>query len=132
MTLPAKRNPTLVSIGIMAWNEEASIQQTLESLFRQSVFEKLSERRRTCEIIVVANACTDGTVALVRQLFARMAASHPWAGTFAARVLDIPEPGKANAWNRFVAEFSAPEAEFICSMDADILLHHRDTIHNLV
>jgi hypothetical protein len=38
-----------------------------------------------------------------------------------ARVADIPEPGKNNAWNRFVHEFSAREARYICLMDADII-----------
>jgi hypothetical protein len=47
-------------------------------------------------------------------------------------VIDIPEPGKANAWNRFVHEFSAVEARYIVSMDADIVFHHRDTIFNLM
>lgn len=127
-----KRHPTYVSLGIMAWNEEDSILTTLSSLFRQSVFERLCVRHQQCEVVVVANACTDRTVAVVRDFFDRMDREHTWSDGFTARVIDIPEPGKANAWNRFIHEFSAVEAPFICSMDADIVFHHRDTIFNLV
>jgi glycosyltransferase involved in cell wall biosynthesis len=132
MAHSCKKHPVVLSVGIMAWNEEDSIRTTLESLFRQSVFEKLACRNEACEIIVVANACTDRTVAVVRSLFETMDRTHPWTEGFVARVIDIPEPGKANAWNRFVHEFSAVETRFICSMDADIVFHHRDTIYNLM
>jgi glycosyltransferase involved in cell wall biosynthesis len=116
----------------MAWNEENSIQTTLESLFRQSVFEKLCVRNEQCEVVVVANACTDRTVAVVRSFFERIEREFEWAGGFSGRVIDIPEPGKANAWNRYIHEFSAVESRYIVSMDADIVFHHRDTIFNLM
>jgi glycosyltransferase involved in cell wall biosynthesis len=132
MSHSPKKNPVVMSIGIMAWNEEDSICTTLESLFRQSVFERLCVRHEQCEIVVVANACTDRTVAVTRALFERMERDHDWSDGFTARVIDIPEPGKANAWNRFVHEFSAVEARYIVSMDADIVFHHRDTIFNLM
>jgi glycosyltransferase involved in cell wall biosynthesis len=128
----SKKHPVVLSIGIMAWNEEGAICNTLESLFRQSVFERLCVRHEQCEIIVVANNCTDKTVAVTRALFERMEREHEWSDGFTARVIDIPEPGKPNAWNRFVHEFSAVEARFICLMDADIVFHHRDTIYNLM
>jgi hypothetical protein len=128
----AKRNPVVLSIGMMAWNEEDSICTTLESLFRQSVFERLHARREQCEILVLANGCTDRTVAVARELFERMDREHPWADGFTARVIDIPEAGRNNAWNRFVHEFSAVEAQFIALMDADIVFHHRDTIYSLM
>lgn len=132
MSKPSHKPPIVLSIGIMAWNEEDSIRSTLESLFRQSVFERLCTRHEQCEIIVVANACTDRTVAVARDVFEKMERAHPWAAGFCGRVIDIPEPGKANAWNRFVHEFSAVEARYICSMDADIVFHHRDTIYQLM
>ncbi len=116
----------------MAWNEEGSLPTTLESLFRQSVFAKLGARRRRCEIFCIANGCTDRTVEVAREVFARMADEHPHAETFSARVVEIEEPGRSNAWNRFVHDFSAPEARFICLMDADIIFHERDTLLSLV
>lgn len=126
-----KRVPICFSIGIMAWNEEESICLTLESLFRQSVFEKLHARGERCEIMCLANGCSDRTVAVARELFERMKREHPFAHTFTAIAVDIPEAGRNNAWNRFVHEFSARQSRFIYLMDADIIFHHVDTIYNL-
>lgn len=130
-TAPSKY-PVRLSIGIMAWNEEDSIRTTLESLFRQSVFQKLCARNEQVEIVVVANGCTDRTVPVTREFLEKMSREHDWSDGFTARVVDVPEPGKCNAWNRFVHEFSSLEAEFICGMDSDIVFHHRDTIFNLM
>lgn len=132
MSQSNKKNSVVLSIGMMAWNEEDSICTTLESLFRQSVFEKLCARHEQVEILVLANGCTDRTVAVSRALFERMEREHEWRDGFTARVIDIPEPGRNNAWNRFVHEFSAVETKFIALMDADIVFHHRDTIFNLM
>ncbi|MEO5958246.1 MAG: glycosyltransferase family A protein, partial [Opitutaceae bacterium] len=126
------KHPVCLSIGIMAWNEEDSIRTTLDSLFRQSVFQKLAERHEQCELVLVANGCTDRTASVTREYFAGVADRHPWAGAFMARVVEVTEPGKCNAWNRFVHEFSSLEPRFLCLMDADIVFHHRDTIFNLM
>ncbi len=124
--------PVVLSIGIIAWNEERSLPATLQSLFGQSVFKRLCERQQRAEILVVANACTDRTVAVAREIFERAAREHPWAEGFVARVIELKERGKANAWNHFIHEGSAPEARYLCSMDADITFHHADTVHNLM
>lgn len=116
----------------MAWNEEDVLRATLESLFRQSVFEKMEARHRRCEIFCIANGCTDRTVEVAREVFTRMSDEHLHSDAFTARVVEIEEPGRSNAWNRFVHDFSAPEAKFICLMDADILFHERDTLISLV
>lgn len=126
------RFPVSLSIGIMAWNEEESICSTLDSLFRQSVFQKLCARGEQCEIVVVANGCTDRTVPVVRDYLERVSREHEWAEGFTARVVDVPEPGKCNAWNRYVHEFSSLQARYLCCMDADIVFHHRDTIFSLM
>ncbi len=120
-----------ISIGIMAYNEERSILTTLESLFRQSLFERLRASNRRCEIICLANGCTDRTVEVAGEYFHRMEREHPHAAGFAARVVDIREPGRNNAWNRFVHEYSAPSAAFLCLMDADIIFLNPDTLHRL-
>ncbi len=129
---PAKHFPIALSIGIMAWNEEKSIATTLDSLFRQSVFQKLCARHEQCEIVIVANGCTDRTVPVVRDYLEKMSRSHEWRDGFTARVVDVPEPGKCNAWNRFVHEFSSLEARYLCLMDADIVFHHLDSIYSLM
>lgn len=128
----SKKNPVVLSIGILASNEEDSIRATLESLFRQTVFERVCVRHQVCEIVVVAHASTDRTVAVAREVFARMEREHDWSDGFTARVIDIPEAGHANAWNRFVHEFSAVEARFLVSMHPRIVSHHRDTLFNLI
>lgn len=127
-----KKYPVALSIGIMAWNEEDSLRTTLESLFRQSVFEKLAAQHEQVEVIVIANGCTDRTVPIARDFFAQIEREHEWPDGFTARVIDLAQPGRNNAWNRFVHEFSALEARYISLMDADIVFHHRDTIYNLM
>jgi glycosyltransferase involved in cell wall biosynthesis len=128
MSIPNKHLPTALSIGVMAWNEEASIGPMLASLFRQSIFSHLAAGREGCEIICLANGCTDRTAAVAADLFARMEDEHPGCQGVSARVEDIREPGRNNAWNRFVHEFSARDARYLCLMDADIILNQPDTL----
>jgi hypothetical protein len=126
------RTPACVSIGIFAWNEEAVIETTLRSLFQQSVFEELGRRGLRCEVLCVANGCTDRTAALAEQMFQKLALEHPYAGAFAWRVVNLRERGKVNAWNRFVHSFSAREARVLIMMDADILLAPAQTLWNML
>jgi glycosyltransferase involved in cell wall biosynthesis len=65
----------VTSVVIAAHNEEAVIGRCLEALTGQGL-----------DITVVANGCTDRTAEVARQ----------YAGV---RVLDLPQPGKANALN---------------------------------
>ncbi len=132
MSHPPRKHPVVLSIGIMAWNEADALPATLASLFRQTVFARLAARHESAEVIVVANACTDRTAAVARACFARLAQGPGGAEGCHGRVIEIPEAGKANAWNRFIHEFSAVETRAIVSMDADIVFHHRDTIFNLM
>jgi glycosyltransferase involved in cell wall biosynthesis len=122
----------LVSIGIIAWNEEQGIGAMLESVFQQSIFAELGKRGRRCEIICVTNGCTDRTPEVVAEIFARRSLEHPDAGNFSCRVMNVSERGKINAWNRFVHTFSARDAKYLFLMDADILIHPRETLWNMV
>ena len=128
MIIPQNERPIALSIGIMAWNEEASIVPMLASLFGQSIFAHLAARNERCEIICLANGCTDRTAAVAAEIFATMEREHPARRALQARVADLPAPGRNNAWNRFVHEFSAREARFLCLMDADIVFNRPDTI----
>lgn len=132
MTHFQKKNPVALSIGMMAWNEEGSIRDTLESLFRQSIFERLHARHEMCEILVLADGCTDGTAQVAREFFEQMDREHSWGGGCSARVIELPGPAGNDAWNRFVHEFSAVDARFIALMDSRIAFHHRDTLYNLM
>src|SRR5262249_12520320 len=124
----ASEAPIALSIGILAWNEEASIGPMLESLFAQSLFRHLADRGERCEVICLANGCTDRTVPFTRDFFERMEREHVDRAGLSAWVADIPEPGRNNAWNRFVHELSSAEARFLCVMDADIVFNRPDTL----
>lgn len=132
MTTPQHESPITLSLGIMAWNEEAAILPMLESLFQQSLFAHVAARHERCEIICLANGCTDRTVAVATEMFARMKREHPARDAWTARVANIPTPGRNQAWNRFVHEFSAREVRFLCLMDADIVFNRPDTLQLVV
>ena len=57
----------LVTIGILAHNEERSLAATIASLFAQSLLSgQAAIPRLTLEVVVVPNGCTDATVAVAR------------------------------------------------------------------
>lgn len=122
----------LVSIGILARNEEDAIGAMLASLFKQSLFAELRQRNLRCEIICVANGCTDRTAPLARILLDFHARNHEHRQTFSSGVLDLAERGKTNAWNVFVHETSAPETKFLFLMDGDIVIHEPGTLWNML
>ncbi len=121
-----------LSIGVLAWNEERNIARTLESLFQQSLFERLSQRGLIAQVFCVANGCTDRTVQIAAEVFEAQSRQHPFARSFECHVVDIRERGKYNAWNVFVHRESAPEAQVLMLMDADILIDHPNTLANMV
>jgi glycosyltransferase involved in cell wall biosynthesis len=120
-----------LTIGVRAWNEEAVIAQTLQSVFEQSLFEELARRGERCEILCIPNGCTDRTAAIARDVFTYEQRHHPWAQAFTCRVEDIQEAGRNHTWNAFVHELSHPETEFIIIMDSDILFNQRETLFNM-
>jgi glycosyltransferase involved in cell wall biosynthesis len=121
-----------VSLAIFAWNEEKTIGQTLESLFHQTLFQELAQRRQVCEIVCLANGCTDATAEVAARIFYEQARGNGWSSAFAARVENLREPGKLKAWNHFVHSTSARETRFIFFMDADIRIHRRETLWNML
>lgn len=120
-----------ISLGIIAWNEADSIGACLESVFRQSLFSKLNDRKLTCEIVCLANGCTDDTSKVAQRSFDAHARNHPFKYSFTCRLINLAERGKISAWNVFVHKLSAPQAQFLGLMDADILIHHPDTLWNM-
>jgi len=124
--------PPLISIAVRAWNEEVVIRRTLESLFEQSLFEELSRRGESCEIICIPNGCTDRTAAIAAAVFAEQAKSHPYRDAFTCVVRESQTAGRNHTWNTFVHELSCPEAEFLFLMDSDILFDRRETLFNMV
>jgi len=122
---------TSIAIGIIAWNEEAAIAAMLESLFAQTLFAELAAQNIGCEIICVANGCTDRTAAAAQDIFEKQEREHPCKHTFAARVVEVQKRGKINAWNMFVHELSSREAQFLFFADADIVLNEPQTLWNM-
>jgi hypothetical protein len=146
-----------VSIGILAWNEEESVQATLDSVLKQLIFKELTSRGYRSEIIFVANGCTDRTAEVARQFFASASRTDsltsrcesPTLGlrqssgafNFAHlqgpkdsvtwRVIEVPERGKNNAWNMFVHSFSAKHAACLFLVDADIIMRGDETLWNM-
>lgn len=128
----AESRPVCFSLGIMAWNEEKSIPAALISLFEQSVFALLAARGERAEIIVLPNGCRDRTGTVAEETMERARCGHAHPEAFTAKVIELEQPGRNNAWNRFVHEFSAREARIIFLMDADIIYHGCDTLRNMV
>jgi hypothetical protein len=95
------------------------------------LFAELAGHARRCEIICIANGCTDRTAAVARELFERQQREHPCKHVFTARVVEVQKRGKINAWNLFVHELSPREAEFLFLTDADIVLDEPDTFLNM-
>jgi len=123
----------LISIGILAWNEADVIEATLTSLFAQTALHGPvgDVSGATWEIIVVPNGCSDDTAdrashALERLVTGTGRSDIAWA------VRELSEAGKSNAWNRFVHDFSSPQAELIVMLDADIEFGEAETISNSV
>ena len=100
-----------ISIIIAAYNEEASIAGTLDSIARQNYPGPL-------EVILVNDGSTDGTLRESRRT------RHSWL-----RVIDLKRNGgKAHALNVALA---AVRHRLVITLDADSLLH-RDALANIV
>jgi len=103
-----------ISVGIMAYNEERNIAATIVSLSEQTIF---SDPNHEVIVHVVPNGCRDATAERSRVAFADFVVRHPHVKW---EVNEVVEAGKANAWNRFVHGFSAPGADALLFLDADI------------
>jgi Glycosyl transferase family 2 len=130
--MPAETSGIYLSIGVIAWNEERNIARTLASVFGQTLFERLDRRKLRCELLCLANGCTDDTVPIAARTFEEQSRQHPFRQSFVCRALDLRERGKPNAWDVFVHRFSAPAAQYLILMDADIVLEGPNTLANLV
>jgi len=99
---------TGLSIILPANNEESYIGDCLRALLASE------PTHVPVQLLVVANACTDGTVAVARSFEAAATASG-WT----MQVIDLPEPGKLNALN--VGDDLA-RGELRLYLDADVIV----------
>ncbi len=100
-----------VDIGVFAHDEGDGIAAMVARLLAQDL-SGLDAR-----VLVLANGCTDDTVARARA-----------AG---AEVADLPLGGKSRTWNRFVHDLSRPAAEVLVFVDADIEFTAPDSLKRL-
>lgn len=125
-----------ISIGILAYNEESGIAQTISSILSQNLktpFDSDSANDIRAEIVIVPNGCTDRTAEIATETIEQLEpVSDEDAGFFDARVCEIEVPGKENAWNHFVHEFSSSDADILVFTDADINLADDRVLYNLV
>ena len=83
------------SIGIMAYNEEANIARTLQSLLEQT-----GPIVRIQEVIVVASGCTDRTVPIVSEMAQKESRIR--------LCMQEKREGKASAINLFLKKATSP------------------------
>ncbi|MCT2533341.1 glycosyltransferase [SAR92 clade bacterium H231] len=114
-----------VAIGLFAHNEQDNILNTLESLATQNIFEDTSHSGLSIALTVVANGCTDNTVAIAREYLGN---SHIFDG----QVVDIAESGKSNAWNKFIHDDINSNADYFFCMDSDIRFGSNTVLSSLL
>lgn len=123
-----------ISIGILAHNEAASISQTLESLFEQAVFSQNCAdlaAELLIELIVVPNGCKDETAAIAQTTLEKLTQQSTHAEIH-WQICEVLQPGKANAWNLYVHQFSNPAADYLILMDADIQFIEPQTLSSMI
>jgi hypothetical protein len=86
----------------------------------------------TCEIVCLANGCTDNTADVAQKCFDAQAKDRSFKNSFTCRLVTLAERGKLNAWNVFVHKLSATQAQLLFLMDGDIVIHHPDTLWNML
>lgn len=126
---PAREDMSiLVTIGILAHNEERSLARTIASLFAQSLLSgEASIPRLTVEVVVAPNGCTDATAAIAERALATAAPSG-----VGYRVVSLPRPGKSAAWNDLIHRIADPATDIFVMMDADIEFATPRTIENSI
>jgi glycosyltransferase involved in cell wall biosynthesis len=120
-----------ISIAIRAWNEEAVICRTLESVMAQSLFAELHARGEHCEVICIPNGCTDHTAAVAEEFFVEQRQRHPFRDAFTCRVAEMAEAGRNHTWNAFVHSISDPQSDYLYLMDSDIVFNEPGTLFNM-
>jgi glycosyltransferase involved in cell wall biosynthesis len=119
-----------ISIGIMLWNEESTIEMTLDSLFQQSIFRDNSPSIESIEVVVLANGCTDQSIPNAKRGIMKNLESLK-NSKVSARVEGLPK-GRSPAWNKFVHELTAGDVDYIVFMDADISINNQNAIWSMV
>ena len=118
------QGPSRLDIGLFAHNEASGIAATIADLGRQDIFACDSVDLR---LLILANGCSDDTVAVARAAVAAL----PAAARDRITVLDLPEGGKSRTGHRFIHDLSRDQADLLGFMDADIELPCPDTLRRM-
>lgn len=119
-----------VSIGILAYNEETSIADTIESVLNQSIVKEPPEGWEV-EIVCVPNGCTDRTAEAATRALGRLGGGRD-SRSVAGRVEVVERPSKHNAWNEFVHRLSRTDATHLVLMDGDVRLLGERTLESML
>lgn len=119
-----------ISIGIFAYNEASVISKNLKTFLKQSLFQK-SQENLDIEIVIVPNGCSDNTAYVAKNTLDNLLLSSN-SIDINYRICELKQAGKANAWNVFVHQLSAPQADYIFFMDADIQLIEQKTLRSML
>jgi glycosyl transferase family 2 len=104
---------TVFALGVLAHDEEGSIERMLASVVGQSLWRRLPPAER--QIVVYANGCSDATAARARGVGARCSE---------LEVVETPEQGKSQGWNA-LQSLLRRDADWWFFADADVILHWR-------
>jgi glycosyltransferase involved in cell wall biosynthesis len=98
-----------------ARNEAKYIEQTIKSVVAQTV--------RPAEWVIVDDGSTDGTAEIAE----RAAAEHPWIKVVHRRDRGerVVGAGVVETFNDGLRAVSIADAEYLCKLDADLVLHER-------
>ena len=112
----------LVSVGILAHNEEHDIGTLIADLAKQNL---LFNKRLSIDLHVVANGCTDDTVGASKAALDEQPFKQENITIF---IHDLARAGKSNAWNEFVHTLASPKTDFAFLLDADIRIPESTTL----
>lgn len=124
---------TTLSIGLCLWNEEATIDSAVQSLFAQDIFVRpYLGKFRFIEIVCLANGCKDRTADACRQSLERCIRQSGAGEKIRWRVEEVHWSGLARALNYLTHQMTDPQAEYMVKMDADVTIADRHTIRALL
>jgi hypothetical protein len=104
---------SVFALGVLAHDEEGSIERMLASVVRQTRWRALPAERR--QVVVYANGCSDATAARARAFALRHVG---------IEVVETAEKGKSQGWNA-LQTYLRRDAEWWFFADADVILHWR-------
>jgi glycosyltransferase involved in cell wall biosynthesis len=108
----------IITLIIIAKNEENVIEHTIESLASQSLWND----NFIVKLIFFFNGCTDDTVKIARDAIS----SHMGRYSHSIKIVDSEISGKSRSWNVAVHQTSDPDTDYFLFLDADIAFASRD------